>query len=112
MAAAMEDGAFGVSYALIYPPDAYTETDELVAVCRTVSQHDGLYITHMRSEAGRIFEALEEACTIGRQAACARRAGCARTARDLRLRSGRPGAHPRRQHHGAHAAWPVRPGSA
>ena len=68
MSEAMEDGAFGVSYALIYPPDAYTETEELIAVCRTVSQHSGLYITHMRSEAGRIFEALEEACSIGRQA--------------------------------------------
>ena len=29
---AMGDGAFGVSYALIYPPDSYTTTDELVEV--------------------------------------------------------------------------------
>src|SRR5262245_2972359 len=29
---AMRDGAMGVSYALIYPPDAYTSTDELVEV--------------------------------------------------------------------------------
>jgi N-acyl-D-amino-acid deacylase len=65
---AMEDGAFGVSYALIYPPDAYTETDELVEVCKVVREYGGLYITHLRSEGDKIFPALEEAFAIGRQA--------------------------------------------
>ncbi|RME56529.1 MAG: D-aminoacylase, partial [Caldilineae bacterium] len=68
MAEAMEDGAFGVSYALIYPPDSYTDTDELVEVAKVVSQHGGVYITHMRSESDRLFQALEEALTIGRRA--------------------------------------------
>ncbi len=68
MAEAMEDGAFGVSYALIYPPDAYTDTDELVGVCKVVSRYHGVYITHLRSEAARFFEGLEEALTIGRRA--------------------------------------------
>jgi N-acyl-D-amino-acid deacylase len=67
-AESMEDGAFGVSYALIYPPDAYTDTAELVAVCREVARAGGVYITHMRSEADGIFEALDEALTIGREA--------------------------------------------
>lgn len=67
-AEAMEDGAFGVAYALIYPPDAYTSTEELVEICREVRRWGGLYITHIRSEAERLFEALEEAITIGRQA--------------------------------------------
>lgn len=68
MAEAMEDGAFGVSYALIYPPDSYTETEELIEVCKVVSRHHGLYITHMRSESYHIFEALEETLRIGREA--------------------------------------------
>ncbi len=68
MAEAMEDGAFGVSYALIYPPDAYTELDELVEICKVVSQYNGLYITHIRSEADEIFAALEEAFEVGRRA--------------------------------------------
>ena len=68
MAEAMEDGAFGVSYALIYPPDAYTTTDELVEVCKVVSEFNGVYITHLRSEAEEIFTALEEAFDIGRRA--------------------------------------------
>ena len=68
MAEAMEDGAFGVSYALIYPPDSYTDTDELVEICKVVSRYNGVYITHIRSESARLFEALEEALTIGRRA--------------------------------------------
>jgi N-acyl-D-aspartate/D-glutamate deacylase len=68
MAEAMEDGAFGVAYALIYPPEAYTITAELVEVCKVVSRYNGVYITHMRSESNRIFSALEEAFEIGRRA--------------------------------------------
>ena len=37
MAEAMEDGAFGVSYALIYPPDAYVDDDEIVEICKVVA---------------------------------------------------------------------------
>ncbi len=68
MREAMEDGAFGVSYALIYPPDAYASTDELVEVCKVVSSHGGLYITHIRSEADQLEAGIEEALEIGRRA--------------------------------------------
>ena len=68
MAEAMEDGAFGVSYALIYPPDCYADVDEIVNVCEVVGQYDGTYITHLRSEAGEIFNALDEAFEIGLRA--------------------------------------------
>src|SRR5262249_16665963 len=65
---AMEDGAFGVSYALIYPPDSYTSTDELIEVCKVVAHHGGLYITHLRSEADQLLEAIDEAVAIGQGA--------------------------------------------
>lgn len=68
MAQAMEDGAFGISYALIYPPDCYTDIDEIVDVCEVVGQYDGTYITHLRSEAAEIFIALDEAFEIGARA--------------------------------------------
>jgi dihydroorotase/N-acyl-D-amino-acid deacylase len=71
MSEAMEDGAFGVSFALIYPPDAYMDTDEIVHVCKVVARHHGVYITHMRSEAGTLLEALEETFEIGRQSGAA-----------------------------------------
>jgi len=68
MAEAMEDGAFGVAYALIYPPDNYTSTDEIVSVCEVVREYGGIYITHIRSEADELEEALGEAFEIGRRA--------------------------------------------
>ncbi len=67
MTESMEDGAFGVSFALIYPPDAYMETDEIVDVCKVVARNHGVYITHMRSEAETLLEALEETFEIARQ---------------------------------------------
>jgi dihydroorotase/N-acyl-D-amino-acid deacylase len=68
MAEAMEDGAFGVSYALIYPPDTYTSTDELVEVARVAARYGGIYVTHMRSEGNELLTALDEAVEIGRRA--------------------------------------------
>lgn len=67
MAAAMEDGAFGPSYALIYPPEAYAETEEIIEVCKVAAKYNGLYITHMRSEGDAIIAGLEEALRIGEE---------------------------------------------
>ena len=68
MAEAMEDGALGVSYALIYPPDTYTSTEELVEIAAVVSRYGGVYVTHMRSEGDHLLEAIDEAVEIGRRA--------------------------------------------
>ena len=62
---AMEDGAFGVATALIYPPGNFASTDELVEVVAASAPYGGLYITHMRSEADRLLEAIDEAIEIG-----------------------------------------------
>ncbi|MDE0069392.1 MAG: D-aminoacylase [Caldilineaceae bacterium] len=67
-AEAMEDGAFGVSFALIYPPSSYAETEEIAAVARAMRPYDGIYITHLRSEADAFMEGLEEALSVGREA--------------------------------------------
>lgn len=61
----MQQGAFGVATALIYPPGAYAETDELVEIAQEVAHAGGLYITHMRSESYHILEAIDEAIEIG-----------------------------------------------
>lgn len=68
MAEAMEDGAFGVSYALIYPPDSYASTNELVAVAQVAGQYGGMYITHLRSEGDALLKAIDEAVEIGQRA--------------------------------------------
>jgi N-acyl-D-aspartate/D-glutamate deacylase len=67
MSEALEDGAFGVAYALIYPPDAFVGADEIVEVCKVVAEHQGVYITHVRSEADGLIEGIEEALEIGRR---------------------------------------------
>jgi dihydroorotase/N-acyl-D-amino-acid deacylase len=65
---AMEQGAFGVSTSLQYPPAPYAKTEELIALAAEASKYGGIYATHMRSEAGTVLEALDEAIRIGREA--------------------------------------------
>lgn len=63
---AMEDGAFGLGSALIYPPGNYASTDELIELAKAMAPYGGVYITHMRSEADAWLEAIDEALRIGR----------------------------------------------
>jgi N-acyl-D-amino-acid deacylase len=65
---AMEEGALGVGSSLIYAPAFYAKTDELVALCEEAAKYDGMYISHMRSEGGRLLEALDELIDISRRA--------------------------------------------
>lgn len=68
MANAMKDGAFGLATALIYPPASFVGTDELVEVASAMAPSGGLYITHMRSEADNLIEAIDESIEIGQRA--------------------------------------------
>ena len=68
MTEAMEDGAFGVSYALIYPPDSFADTEEITEICKVISGYGGVYITHVRSEADQLVEGIQEAIDIGNAA--------------------------------------------
>ncbi len=64
----MQEGALGVSTALIYPPGHYAKTDELIALAKVASQYGGIYATHMRSEGQTEMQAVDEAFEIGREA--------------------------------------------
>jgi N-acyl-D-aspartate/D-glutamate deacylase len=64
IAESMEDGAFGVATALIYPPNAFSSTEELVKQMEVVARYDGIHITHMRSEGDDIYEGLAETIEI------------------------------------------------
>ncbi len=66
-ARAMEDGAFGVASALIYPPGNFATAQELIEIGRAMAPYGGVYITHMRSEADQLLEAIDEALRIGRE---------------------------------------------
>src|SRR5215470_10448037 len=64
----MQDGAFGIGSALIYPPATYVEKEELAEITKPVGKYRGIYISHIRSEADQFLEALDEAIEIGRKA--------------------------------------------
>lgn len=64
---AMEEGALGVGTSLIYPPAAFAETDELVALTTEAAQCGGSYISHMRSEGDRLLESIDELIEISRR---------------------------------------------
>jgi N-acyl-D-amino-acid deacylase len=68
VATAMQQGAMGLSTALIYPPGHYATTAELIALAKVASQYGGLYASHMRSEGQSELAAIDEAMRIGREA--------------------------------------------
>ncbi|MCB2220213.1 MAG: D-aminoacylase [Bacteroidetes bacterium] len=57
---AMEEGAVGLSTALIYTPGLWAQTDELIALSQAVAEYDGMYITHLRSEGDNILNSVDE----------------------------------------------------
>jgi N-acyl-D-aspartate/D-glutamate deacylase len=65
---AMDEGAMGLTSALIYIPGVFARTDELVELAKVASQAGGMYISHMRSEGNRLLEAIDEVLTIARDA--------------------------------------------
>jgi N-acyl-D-amino-acid deacylase len=71
LAEAMGAGAFGLSSGLVYAPSAFAKTDELIALCGSMSHRGGQYFTHMRGEADTLLESIGEAVEISEQAGVA-----------------------------------------
>jgi len=67
-AQAMEEGAIGISSALIYAPASFSKTDELVELCKEVSKYNGMYISHIRSEGDNLLASLDELIKISKNA--------------------------------------------
>src|ERR1700704_3962135 len=68
VAQAMQQGALGLSTALIYPPGHYATTEELIELAKVAAQYGGIYATHMRSEGQNEVAAVREALRIGQEA--------------------------------------------
>jgi N-acyl-D-amino-acid deacylase len=64
---AMQDGAPGVGSSLIYAPACFARTDELVALARVAAEYGGMYISHIRNEAGQLLEAVDELLEISQR---------------------------------------------
>jgi N-acyl-D-amino-acid deacylase len=68
LAEELADGALGLGTALIYPPGCFASTAELVALAEVVAEWDGLYVSHLRSEADDLLDGIDELLEIGRRA--------------------------------------------
>jgi len=67
---AMGEGALGIGAALIYAPAFYAKTPELVSLVKAASESGGGYVAHMRSEANRLLEAIDETIEIAKEGHC------------------------------------------
>jgi N-acyl-D-amino-acid deacylase len=68
VAQGMEEGAFGMSTGLVYPPGGYADAEEIAELAGVLAPYGGIYATHMRDEGSRLVESVEEAIWIGEQA--------------------------------------------
>ena len=60
----LEQGAFGLSSGLIYPPALYADTVEVQRLAAVAGRWGRLYTTHMRSETAAVLDAMDEARAI------------------------------------------------
>jgi len=78
----IDEGAIGLSTGLIYPPGIYSDTEELIELCKVLNfelrtlasasrrrrpNSELIYTSHMRSEGNKLLEAIEEVIRIGKE---------------------------------------------
>ena len=68
VAEAMRAGAVGIATALIYPPDSFQSTADLIELAKVAAQYDGIYASHMRDESADLLQAIGESIEIAEQA--------------------------------------------
>jgi N-acyl-D-amino-acid deacylase len=64
---AMKEGAMGVGSSLIYAPANFAKTPELIALTTEAAKCGGMYISHMRDEGSKLFQAMDELVQISRK---------------------------------------------
>ena len=68
MESAMQEGALGISVGLVYAPGIYSNTEELIELARVVGHYGGIYTAHVRDEADRLLEAVDETIRVAKEA--------------------------------------------
>jgi N-acyl-D-amino-acid deacylase len=63
----INNGAIGISSGLEYSPGSYAQADELIELCKTAVEWDGIYATHMRDEGDHLIESIEETLDVARK---------------------------------------------
>ncbi len=67
---AMQAGAYGFSTGLIYPPQTYAKTQEIIECAKIAGNYGGLYFSHMRNEGNYVLEAIKELIEIVEKSGC------------------------------------------
>ncbi len=65
---AMRDGAIGLSSGLIYPPNLFAQTSELIALSKVTAKYGGIYTSHIRGEGSHWKKSVDEAIEISEKA--------------------------------------------
>lgn len=63
----MKQGSVGVSSGLVYPPNVFSNKEELIAICKGAAKYDGCFVVHIRNESNHSLEALDEVIDVARQ---------------------------------------------
>ncbi|MFX1358205.1 MAG: amidohydrolase family protein [Promethearchaeota archaeon] len=67
---AMKAGAFGMSTGLIYAPQVYAKTEEIIRCAKVITNYNGLYFSHIRDEGNYVLEAIKEVIEIVKKSGC------------------------------------------
>ena len=70
VAEAMEAGAFGMSTGLIYSPQVYAKTEEIIELAKVVAKYSGIYFSHIRGEGSNVVNAIKELIEIVEKSGC------------------------------------------
>ncbi len=63
----IEQGVFGMSTGLLYPPGSYAGQEELAALCRVLAENDLVYTTHLRNESDNIVTSIQSNIDLARE---------------------------------------------
>lgn len=66
----LDQGAFGMSTGMVYPPCCYADTQEYVELCKVLAEHDAPFVTHKRNASDEVLESIQEILTIARESGC------------------------------------------
>ena len=66
----IDEGCFGMSTGMIYPPCSFAKTEEFIALGKVLKKNDAVFVTHQRSEADTILDSMDEIISIGDQSGC------------------------------------------
>jgi N-acyl-D-amino-acid deacylase len=60
----MKQGALGISTGLVYPPNVFSDKEELIEICKAAAKYDGCFMVHIRNESSWPLEALDEVIDV------------------------------------------------